>query len=60
MSSFIKIMRLLRKYDSYNIYEIIHLATHWLFDNKHSKIIRRYARFVCYIRCGKIIFAHNH
>ena len=61
MSSFIKIMHLLRKYgNSYNINEIIHLATYWLFDDKHSKIIRRYARFIYYINYGKIIFAHNH
>ena len=61
MTSFIKIMHLLRKYgNKYSISEIVYLTTHWLFDNKYAKILRRYGRFVCFINHKKIIFAYNH
>jgi hypothetical protein len=60
MTSFIRIMHLLRtdKYLSMN--DIGYLATHWLFDDRWAKRLRRYARFAAYINHDKIIFAHNH
>ncbi len=53
-------MHLLRTDKYLDVNEIVYLATYWLFDEKYAKILRRYARFVCYINHGKIIFAHNH